>query len=422
MKNTALAVLMILITAVVFAGGGNDSGGTSGGTVTIQVANWDTANMPYVPVLIQAFETANPGVKVEIVDIPSADYNQKLTVMLNGGSDVDAFWIKEADMAKSFNNRGQLMDLTANIRRDGINLNDFNGLAENFVFDEKTVALPARTDYYIMYYNKDIFDAAGVAYPSNNMTWPEWEQLAARVTSGSGNTKKYGGFLHTWQACVQNWAVQDGKHTIMETDYSFFKPYYEMAIRMQDAGTIWDFGTLKTAGIHYSSAFLQGNVAMMPMGTWFFSTIIDRINKGESKVRWGISVLPHPAGVEAGWTVGSTTPMAVNNASKKKDAAWEFVKFVTGPEGAKIYAAGGSLPARSNSQTLADIANAPGMPEGSLDALQVKHISLDRPVADLVADVNNMLGEEHSLIMLKQVSIDQGLQNMARRSKQIQNK
>jgi multiple sugar transport system substrate-binding protein len=378
--------------------------------------------MWYIPNLIEGFKQKNPGIDVEILDTPSADYTQKLSVMLNGGSDLDAFWIKDGDTTKSLVDRGQLADLSDYVIQDNIDLRAYNGLAERFQIDGKLVALPARTDYYILYYNKDIFDAAKVPYPSNNMTWAQWEELAKKVTSGSGNNKIYGAHLHTWQACVQNWAIQDGKHTILAVDYGFFKPAYEMAIRMQDAGTLWDYGTLKTGGIHYSSAFLQGKVAMMPQGTWFIPTILDRIKAGEAKINWGIAVLPHPAGVEAGWTVGSATPMAINQASENKDAAWEFIKHVTGEDGAKIYASAGSFPSRANSSTLAEIAAAQGMPEGSLQALLVKNISLDRPYEEFVTEVNQMLGEEHSLIMLKQVSIDAGLANMAKRSKEIQGK
>ncbi|WP_334092721.1 hypothetical protein, partial [Helicobacter typhlonius] len=81
-----------------------------------------------------------------------------------------------------------------------------------------------------------------------------------------------------------------------------FKPYYEMALRMQnDDKTCMDFGTLKTANLHYNSVFPDGSVAMMPMGTWFAATMIDKINKGESSVNWGIATLPHPEGVDAGY-------------------------------------------------------------------------------------------------------------------------
>jgi multiple sugar transport system substrate-binding protein len=422
MKKTMLLCILAGLLVFTFAACIRTNASQSGGPVAIAAANWDTENMPYIPVIIEAFKNVQPDISVEIMDIPSADYTQKLMVMLNGGSDVDAFWIKDGDTTKSLVNRGQLADLGSYIIRDNIDLKAYNGLAERFLIGGRIVALPARTDYYVLYYNKDIFDAAKVPYPSNNMTWKEWEQLATKLTSGKGNNKIYGAHLHTWPACVQNWGVQDGKHTIIDTDYSFFKPYYDMVIRMQDAGTLWDYGSLRTGGIHYSSAFLQGKAATMPQGTWFLSTILSRIKSGEAKLRWGIAALPHPEGTPAGWTVGSATPIAINEASGKKDAAWEFVKFVTGDEGARFYAAAGSFPSRANAQTLAQIAGVPGMPEGSFEALAVKNISLDRPYEDHVTEVNQMLGEEHSLIMLKEVTVDKGLTNMAKRSKEIQGK
>ena len=184
----------------------------------------------------------------------------KLTTMLNGGSECDIVYIKEADGTPSYADKGQLEDLTSYIEADGIDTSKFVGY-DDFNLDGKQVALPFKTDYYVLYYNKDIFDAAGVDYPSNDMTWTEWEEMCKSLTSGEGNDKIYGGYLHTWQACVQNWAVQDGANTILGPDYSFMKPYYEMALRMQEEGTIMDYATLKTGNIAYASPFQQGTVA-----------------------------------------------------------------------------------------------------------------------------------------------------------------
>jgi multiple sugar transport system substrate-binding protein len=419
---TVLAVLLIAATA--FAGGKTDSSAQSGGPVTIKVAVWDltVANSGYYGQLVTAFEASHPAIKVEVIDIPSADYTQKLSVMLNGGSEVDAFWIKDGDTTKGLSNRGQLADLSAYVKRDNINLADYSGLAERFNIDGKLVALPASTSYYVLFYNPDIFDKAGIPYPSNDMTWTQFEQLAGRLTSGTGTGKIWGAHFHTWQALVQNWAVQDGKHTIVDTDYSFMKPYYEMILRMQDAGIVRDYGSVRAGNINYASAFVNGDVAMIPMGFWLASTIKERIDKGEAKVNWAVATIPHPEGTPAGWTVGSVTPVAVNQASKNKDAAWEFVKFVTSAEGAAIYSRNATFPGRSNPQILSEIANVPGMPKGLLEALAVKNIALDRPMVDYVAEVNQMLGEEHGLILLKEVTVDKGLADMAKRSKEIQGK
>jgi multiple sugar transport system substrate-binding protein len=424
-KSAVIAVLLIAVTVFAFAGGGSQQAAPAsqgGGLVTIKVGIWDYATSSYYADLIKEFEAKNPNIKIELIDSPSADYTNKLTIQLNGGSDIDAFWIKDGDTTLGFADRGQLADLNAYIKRDNIDLKAYNGLAERFIIGGKTVAIPVSSGWYVLYYNKDIFDKAGIPYPSNDMTWEQYEALTKRLTGGSGSSKIWGSHLHTWQACVENWAVQDGKHTIVETDYSFFKPYYEMALRMQDAGVIQDYGTLRAGGIAYANAFLQGNVATLPMGTWFYSTIIDRINKGEVKINWGMSVIPHPTGTPAGWTVGSVTPIAINQNSKNKDAAWEFVKFVSSEEGANIYAKWGQLPSRANTQNLTAIAGAPGMPSDALQALTIKNIALDRPMVPFVNEINTMLGEEHGLIMLKEKTVDQGLADMARRSKEIQGK
>lgn len=357
---------------------------------------------------------------VEPIDVPSADYTTKLSVMLNGGSDLDVFWVKDANTLYDLQERGQTADLTSYIERDGVNLADYNGLADGFNFDGKQVALLFRTDCYVLFYNKDNFDAAGVDYPSNDMTWAQFDELARKVTSGEGTEKKYGAHFHTWQALVQNWGVQDGKNTIMATDYSFFKPYYEMILGMQNDGICMDFGTLKSAGIHYSAAFADGSVAMMPMGTWYSATIIDSINKGESNVNWGIATIPHPESMPAGSSVGSTTPLCVNESSANKDLAWEFVKFACSEEGAMAVANTGAFPARLDESVLEVICSVPGMPENAKEALAVSGIVLDRPIAAHVSEVDKMLGEEHSLIMLGEMGIDEVLAEMGELSAEIQ--
>ena len=85
------------------------------GKVTIKAAVWDLAITTYNEQLVKEFEASHPNVKVEIIDIPSTDFTQKLSVMLNGGSDVDVFWIKDGDTTRGLFNRSQLADLSAPI-------------------------------------------------------------------------------------------------------------------------------------------------------------------------------------------------------------------------------------------------------------------------------------------------------------------
>ena len=386
--------------------------------VTITLATWDYTSNDSVKNGVEAFQNANPNIKVEVLDIPSADYNTKLNTMLNGHSDLDVYFIKDASSTYDLYTKGQLLDLTDLIARDNIDMSVYNGTDTPFNIEGKQFGMPARTDYYVLFYNKDLFDAAGVDYPTNDMTWDDFEALAMKM-SGDG---VYGAHFHTWQACVENWGVQDGKNTIMdyETGYDFFKPYYEMVLRLQDAGAIQDFGELQSGNIHYSGAFAAGNVAMMPMGTWYMATIINAINNGEANVKeWGVVTLPHPSDVSAGYTVGATTPLVINPESAKQEAAWEFIKFMTGEEGAVGYAVTGSLPGRINDDVLAEIAAMDGMPEGVAEALKVTSIVPDRPIVANVTEVNTMLGQVHQLIMLKECTIDEGLAQMAEQAEEL---
>lgn len=399
------------------AGSTPAEGGGAPEQVTIQVATWDYSSNPSTSNAVALFEKEHPDIKVEVIDIPSADYQTKLSVMLNGG-ELDAYFIKEASSTLEYYDRGQLLDLSGYIAADGVDMSEYSGTDTPFNIDGKQLGMPVRTDYYVLFYNKDIFDDAGVAYPSNDMTWKEFEDLAMQL-SGNG---VYGAHFHTWQACVENWAVQDGEHTIMdyETGYDFFKPYYEMVLRLQEAGACQSFGDLQSGSIHYSGAFAAGNVAMLPMGTWYIATIAEAMKKGEANMEaWGVATLPHPDGVPAGYSVGATTPIAITPSSKNQDAAWEFVKFISSETGALEYAKVGAVPGRLSDEILGQIASLDGMPEGLVEALQVKNIAPDRPIVPNVTEINTMLGQEHSLIMLGELSVDEGLAEMAERAAEI---
>lgn len=395
----------------------------SGEAVTIKVAFWDLANSQYMEDIRKAFEASQDRIKVEWLETTADDYNTKLITMLNGGSDMDAYVIKEASNLYDLHNKGQAEDLSSYIANDpDISTDMYNGLAEQLVYDGAQAALPLRSDMYLLYYNKDMFDAANLEYPTNDMTWAEFEELAGKLTTGSGADKVYGAHFHTWQALAQNWGVQDGVHTIMDTDYSFMKDSYEMILRLQDAGNIMDFATIKSTNLAYADAFSTGKAAMVPMGSWLIQTMITRVKNGESNINWGVATIPHWDGMEAGYTVGSTTPVAINAASEKKEAAWEFVKFMCGKEAGEIMAKSGVIAGCSTSEMFDLMGGIEGMPEGTAAALATKNIALDRPLVENAAEVNTMLGEEHSLIMLGEMGLDDALKEMGERSAEIQGK
>ena len=425
LMKKALAVFLIALAAVtsVFANGGSES--TSGdGTTTLTWAVWDYATTPYYDALINAYEAANPDVNIEVIDLGSADYQTALQIQLSGGgSDFDVVAVKDIPGYNNLVKAGLLQDLTPLAERDGVDTAAYGGIVEQVSVDGKFYELPFRSDFWVIFYNKDLFDAAGVPYPDNDMTFEEYDQIARAVTSGSGASKVYGAHYHTWRSAIQLFGILDGQHQITDGgDYSYLKPYYEMALAQQADGIVQDYATLKTSNIHYTGVFYNQSVAMMNMGSWFIASLIAANQSGQSDAQnWGIVKYPHAEGVEPGTTLGTITALAIPTGTDQTEAAWDFVKFVCGTEGAEALAATGNFPAVTNDEINNIIASMDGFPqdEQSKEALNVAQLYLEMPLHDKSAEIEVVLNEFHDQIMTGNMSVDDGLAEMGRRVDQV---
>ena len=293
---------------------------------------------------------------------------------------------------------------------------DFGGVLDQLTAEDGNFyGIPFRSDLWVVFYNKDLFDAAGVDYPTNDMTIAEYDELARKVTSGTGAGKVYGSHFHTWRSAPSLFAVLDGQHTVVDGNYDFMKSTYEWVLAEQNDGICQDYGTLKATSTHYSGVFFNNQVAMMNMGSWFIPTQIEKVKSGESlATNWGIVKYPHPEGVPAGTTLGTITSVAVNAASEKQAAALDFVKFVGGEAGAEIIAKTGTFPAIKSDAVLDELAKMDGFPtdEASKEALSTTQVYLEMPMHDKAADIEGVLNEAHDGIMTGAMTIDEGIQKM----------
>ena len=242
-----------------------------------------------------------------------------LATQLAGSADLDIVTIKDIPGYANLINLDYLKPLNEVLTRD---TGDFNGTIEQLTTDDGNFyAVPFRSDFWVLYYNKDLFDKAGVEYPSNDLTMEDYDALARKMTSGSGDTKVYGCHYHTWRSAASLFSILDGKNTIIDGKYDFMKPTYDMVIAQQKDGICMDYGYLKTSSLHYSAAFENQQCAMVNMGSWFISTLEAYMKDAETKFNWGIVKYPHPAGAEAGSTLGTVTSLAINADSPKAEAA-----------------------------------------------------------------------------------------------------
>ncbi|NUT22567.1 MAG: sugar ABC transporter substrate-binding protein [Hamadaea sp.] len=406
----------VAAAAPLAACGSNDDDSSSSGPVELTISVWSMDSTPEFKALFDAFQKANPDITIKPVDILAADYPTKVTTMLAGGDSTDVITMKNVIDYARYAGRGQLKDLTS--AATSSTFSSANGLDAFKQDGGKYFALPYRQDFWVLYYNKKLFDAAGKTYPTN-LTWDQYVDLAKSLTAGAGQNKVYGTYHHTWRSIVQAIAAAQTGGNQLGPDYSFFTDQYKTALALQDGGATLDFGTAKTQKTGYASMFETKKTTMLPMGTWFIAKILADKKAGTTDVDWAIAPLPQRPGGTGVTTFGSPTAFAVNKNAKHSAAAQKFVEFACGPEGAKAIAAIGVVPALLTEDIRTSYFALAGMPtdETSKKAFNPDKINLEMPVSDKTSKIDTILNEEHDLIMTKAKSIDGGIAEITSRVK-----
>lgn len=400
--------------------GSNIVSGSEDAETVLKWAIWDAKIATYWQEIADAYTEANPDVRIEMTDLGSADYNTVLTTELSGsGSDFDIVTIKDVPGYAVLASKGVLEPLNERVSDDAVDLSLYNGTAEQVTVDGELYQLPFRSDFWLLYYNKDLYDAAGVEYPGNDMTIDEYDELVRSVTQeGFGDEQVYGAHYHTWRSAVQLFGVLDGEHTILDGNYDFTQPYYEMVKKQEEDGICRTYIDSNASQLHYSAAYSEGNTANMNMGTWYITTLISSLASGEYDEglcgNWGLAKYPHPDGVEEGTTLGQITGLAIPTSSQNKDAAWDFIKYAGSEEGAEVIAKTGAFPAIMSDEVVDIISNLEGFPsdEASKEALKTSSVYLEAPYDENISEINTILDTYHKDIMNGDISIEDGIQKM----------
>ncbi|ALV46370.1 sugar ABC transporter substrate-binding protein [Arthrobacter alpinus] len=422
-RNFLAAAVVLISTAGLTACSGaagpaeNPGAGAAGadGKTNLSIAVWNFAGTPEFKALFDAYEAANPNVKIEPIDILADDYPEKVTTMLAGGDTTDVLTMKNVIDYSRYSGRGQLLEVTDTVK--SLDSTNTAGL-ETFAQDGKYFAIPYRQDFWLLYYNKGIFDAAGEKYPEQ-MTWEQYNALAKKLTTKKDGKPVYGTYHHTWRSVIQATASAQNDGDLVSGDYGFMKKMYENALDLQNAGAALDFGTAKSQQTGYRSMFETGQTAMMPMGTWYISGIAQAHKSGASDVEWGLAPMPQNSATGDVTTFGSPTAFAVNKNAKSADEAVKFLAWAAGADGAKAITAIGVVPALQGDAITEAYFKLEGMPTDDVSkaAFLPKTVKLEMPVSEFASDVDAILNEEHELVMIKDHSIEDGIAAMDKRVK-----
>ncbi|MET8028444.1 ABC transporter substrate-binding protein [Streptomyces avermitilis] len=336
----ASASIALLATACT---GQSDSGANDDASKDTTINFWHAWSAPgevrAVRSLVAGFEKAHPNIHVDIVANMTDDkINQALRT--GGTKAPDVISSFTTNNVGKFCSSGALVDLNPFFEKAGIDpaATFPKAMNEYTQFDGNRCAAPLLGDAYGLYYNKTAFKKAGITSPPK--TWSEFEKDAKKLTLAKGDSYKQLGFMpnyHGWESTTEHYFAQfsptyfdsSGKSNVAE-DPAFEAGFTLQKKLVDELGGYKKLETYRaTLGDEWGPKhpFHTGQVAMQLDGEW-------RLGMAEeAKPDFEIGVAPLPVPDDRadqygkGYITGTITGIAAT--SKKQNAAWELVKYMT---------------------------------------------------------------------------------------------
>lgn len=321
------------------------------------VRNSPTENPWEANVVRPAFQQANPEICLKILSINQDDIAVKREAMIASGEPLHV-WSTNwgGDGFASDRARGLITDLTPLIEQDKFDLSLFvPEVLEIYQSEGKTWGLPFLTTGSYVYYNKKLFDEAGVEYPpvdwnDTSWTWDKFIETAKKLTKNTDDINKaqfganyaflnlegppmlFGQFIYPEDAYETGYAEQ--VTVTDERSVQAFQAFHDMIYKDKVAPDPATSAALDQLG----GAFQSGRMAMTMSGGWghwSFKGLIDDPNG----FCWGVAPMPMGTPDAKIRTVLYTDPWVITRNLQGDDLAnaWTFVKFLVSPEQAAAY-------------------------------------------------------------------------------------
>lgn len=390
MKRIALfSVLLVLTVSMVFAGGGNEKVSDEG-KVNLTFAAWGETQKAAMEAMVKSYqENVNPNVSVEVQITPWSEYWTKLEASAIGGNAPDIFWINGLH-TEAYQEAGILYDLTETVNNSDI------GLDENFpplltalyTLDDKLWAIPKDFDTNGLFYNKEMFDKAGVAYPTDDWTIEDLVNTAQQlVDSGLGEGKyAFTSALHGqsmyWPSIYAfGGAAFNEDKTVATYDDPAVEKGLAVWIDMIEAGLSPSLATMTETST--SAMFGAGNLAMCMGGSYQADVYMDN---EEIAGKFDVVEYPMINGVEP--NVINGLGYAVYANSPHKELAADMVTYFASTEAMKIHGqTSGVISARTDAHKYF----VETLPEVNLESF-VAHVELAKtlPISKVAAEINDV--------------------------------
>ncbi len=327
--KSRLLVLVMIVSLVLTACGGANAPAASNAPATISMMMWgDPAELEVWNQIVADFHQAKPNitVKVEVSDWDS--YWTKLKTLLSASTPPDVFAM-DAPLYLDYQSRGVLLNLQPYLDKNPDMLNGvYPQTLEAYKTSDGMYGLPRDFQTIVLFYNKDMFDAAGVKYPTADWTYDDLRTAAKQLTKvgADGKTTQFGFYSDLWDMELiwseGIWAyggdIINADHTKTLIADPKAHEAWQLFHDMMFEDKSWPDST--TAGEYGGDPFLAGVAAMTTIGHWAVPGYAD------ANFKWDVA--PMPKGPAGQATSVNSAGFVVGKASKSPDAAFEFLKYV----------------------------------------------------------------------------------------------
>jgi multiple sugar transport system substrate-binding protein len=375
------------------------SAGSSKQETEVTSLNLVAANSPWtegLKALVPEYEKET-GVKVNIEAYGNEQLNDNYKVKLNAGAkDIDIMAFQVQDVMREFSRNGWLTDMTEYVTADEKwNWEDFQQSARDAVtLDGVVYGVPAMTERHIVYYRADLLAANNIAVPS---TLDELEAAAAKLNDPATGlygiamrgqrvpaVTQFSSFLYSFGGDFQD---QNGNATVDTPEAIKAFNFYGNLLKNYGPPGATNMGWVEASAI-----FAQGNAAFYLDADSQAYTFLD---PEKSAVVDKVDYASFPAG-PAGSKPYNIVPQTagINAFSTKKDAAWEFIKWVSNEENSKKLLGDSTVPVARQSAWEDDTASA-SFPAGLVSIVKNignSSVGHDRPQLEQVARAREIVG------------------------------
>jgi multiple sugar transport system substrate-binding protein len=407
--------LVVLAAAAALAGCGGPSGrGGAGEPVELTLFTWTRPDELRVNQdLCARFEAEHPGLRVEILNEPGDRAMDKLQAMVAAGNPPDVMSIHGAFFVP-LAAKGALLDLDPLIERDAeFDLADvYPELVELCRYGGGLYSLPRYTSVYVLFYNRDLFDAAGLGYPDETWSWDDYLAAARKLTVDSPDPerRRFGCVIDFWGARIYPWVWASGGEILDAEGRRCLLDGPEAREALQflvDLRHKWGVCPPTTMAERRQNIamFVNGKVAMFQTGAWDIQAM-----KEAKTLRWDVAPLPKR---KQHATLLGMENYAIAAGTKHPEEAWELFKFLLGPESQETMAR--EMEKQPSRQSVAD------GPYLAQDAGYARRVFVDAlgyaRQAPNIAEwdrVSHFIQEQLDLMWIGKVSVEEGTRTAAR--------